>query len=73
MPLPALAIGFALLDNPSLLILGEALKSLVPMIVRKTWEVLAAVRVAGVGTPIVGRGRRTVLCGADRAVVLEKA
>jgi branched-chain amino acid transport system ATP-binding protein len=67
-----LAIGRALMTNPSLLILDEATEGLAPMIVQDIWRVIAAIRDTGISTLIVDRNYRAVLAHTDRAVVLEK-
>jgi branched-chain amino acid transport system ATP-binding protein len=67
-----LAIGRALLTNPSLLILDEATEGLAPLIVAEIWRVVAEIRGTGIATLIVDRNARAVLSHTDRAVVLEK-
>ena len=67
-----LAIGRALLTNPTLLILDEATEGLAPKIVAEIWRVIALVRASGMGILVVDRNYRAVLAHSDRAVVLEK-
>ena len=67
-----LAIGRALMTNPTLLILDEATEGLAPLIVAEIWRVIGAIRATGISTLIVDRNYRAVLAHTDRAVVLEK-
>ena len=67
-----LAIGRALMTNPTLLILDEATEGLAPLIVAEIWRVVSGIRSTGISTLIVDRNYRAVLAHTDRAVVLEK-
>jgi branched-chain amino acid transport system ATP-binding protein len=67
-----LAIGRALMTNPSLMILDEATEGLAPLIVAEIWRVVGTIRAAGISTLIVDRNYRAVLAHTDRAVVMEK-
>jgi len=67
-----LAIGRALLTNPSLLILDEATEGLAPLVVAEIWRTIAAIRASGIATLIVDRSAHAVLANTDDAVVLEK-
>jgi branched-chain amino acid transport system ATP-binding protein len=67
-----LAIGRALMTNPSLLILDEATEGLAPLIVADIWRVIGEIRATGISTLIVDRNYRAVLAHTDQAVVLEK-
>jgi branched-chain amino acid transport system ATP-binding protein len=67
-----LAIGRALMTNPTLLILDEATEGLAPLIVAEIWRVIGTVRETGISTLIVDRDYRRVLNHTDRAVVMEK-
>ncbi len=67
-----LAIGRALMTNPTLLILDEATEGLAPLIVAEIWRVIAQIRLTGISTLIVDRNYRAVLAHTNRAVVLEK-
>jgi branched-chain amino acid transport system ATP-binding protein len=67
-----LAIGRALLTNPSLLILDEATEGLAPLVVAEIWRTIAAIRASGIATLIVDRNAHAVLANTDDAVVLEK-
>jgi branched-chain amino acid transport system ATP-binding protein len=67
-----LAIGRALMTNPSLLILDEATEGLAPLIVAEIWRVISDIRATGISTLIVDRNYRAVLAHTECAVVLEK-
>ena len=67
-----LAIGRALMTNPSLMILDEATEGLAPLIVAEIWRVVADIRASGISTLIVDRNYRAVLAHTDQAVVMEK-
>jgi len=67
-----LAIGRALMTNPSLLILDEATEGLAPLIVTEIWRVIGEIRQTGISTLLVDRNYRAVLAHTERAVVLEK-
>ena len=67
-----LAIGRALMTNPTLMILDEATEGLAPLIVAEIWRVISDIRATGISTLIVDRNYRAVLAHTDRAVVLEK-
>jgi len=67
-----LAIGRALMTNPSLVILDEATEGLAPLIVAEIWRVIGDIRASGISTLIVDRNYRAVLANTDRAVVMEK-
>jgi branched-chain amino acid transport system ATP-binding protein len=67
-----LAIGRALMTNPSLLILDEATEGLAPLIVAEIWRVITGIRKTGISTLIVDRNYRAVLAHTDLVVVLEK-
>ena len=67
-----LAIGRALMTNPSLLILDEATEGLAPLIVAEIWRVIGEIRQTGISTLLVDRNYRAVLAHTERAVVLEK-
>ena len=67
-----LAIGRALMTNPTVMILDEATEGLAPLIVAEIWRVIAAIRAAGISTIVVDRSFRTVLAHTDRVLVLEK-
>jgi branched-chain amino acid transport system ATP-binding protein len=67
-----LAIGRALMTNPSLLILDEATEGLAPMIRKEIWGVLAALKAEGQSILLIDKNLSAVLRLADHAVVLEK-
>ncbi len=67
-----LAVGRALMTNPSLVILDEATEGLAPLIVAEIWRVVGAIRKSGISTLIVDRDYRAVLAHTDLAVVMEK-
>ena len=67
-----LAIGRALLTNPTLLILDEATEGLAPKLAAEIWHVIGQVNASGMATLTVDRNYRAVLAHSDRAVVMEK-
>jgi branched-chain amino acid transport system ATP-binding protein len=67
-----LAIGRALLTNPRLLILDDAMEGLAPLIRDEIWRTLRTVREAGVATLIVDKSVAAVAAMADRIVILVK-
>jgi branched-chain amino acid transport system ATP-binding protein len=67
-----LAIGRALMTQPSLIILDEATEGLAPQIVAEIWRVVASIRADGIATLIVDRDYRKVAAHADHLVVLQK-
>ncbi|MCW5657190.1 MAG: ABC transporter ATP-binding protein [Burkholderiaceae bacterium] len=67
-----LAIGRALMTQPSLIVLDEATEGLAPKIVAEVWAVLEAIRRDGIATLIVDRDYRKVAAHTDRLVVLQK-
>ena len=67
-----LAIGRALMTQPSLVILDEATEGLAPQIVAEIWRVVASIRADGIATLIVDRDYRKVAAHADHLVVLQK-
>jgi branched-chain amino acid transport system ATP-binding protein len=67
-----LAIGRALMTNPSLIILDEATEGLAPQIVDEIWRVVASLRADGLAALIVDRDYRRVAAHADRLLVLQK-
>jgi branched-chain amino acid transport system ATP-binding protein len=67
-----LAIGRALMTNPSLLILDEATEGLAPTIRAEIWAVLAALKSEGQTILVIDKNLSAVLRLADRIVVLEK-
>jgi branched-chain amino acid transport system ATP-binding protein len=67
-----LAIGRALMTDPTLLILDEATEGLAPRIVAEIWQVIDAIRADGIAVLIVDRDYRRVARHAERLVVLQK-
>ena len=67
-----LAIGRALMTNPSLLILDEATEGLAPKIREIIWSVLQTVRAAGLSVIVIDKDVSQLLAIADNAVILEK-
>ncbi len=67
-----LAIGRALMTNPSLLILDEATEGLAPVVRAEIWSVLAALKNEGQSILLIDKNLAAVLRLADAAVVIEK-
>jgi branched-chain amino acid transport system ATP-binding protein len=67
-----LAIGRALMTQPSLVVLDEATEGLAPLIVAEIWRVIESIRRDGIATLIVDRDYRKVAAMSDRLVVLQK-
>ena len=67
-----LAIGRALMTQPSLIVLDEATEGLAPQIVAEIWRVIESIRRDGIATLIVDRDYRKVAAQSDRIVVLQK-
>ncbi|MGI9462870.1 MAG: ABC transporter ATP-binding protein [Aestuariivirgaceae bacterium] len=67
-----LAIGRALMTNPSLLILDEATEGLAPLIRRKIWDALALIRESGLSILVVDKNIQDLIRLADRHFVMEK-
>jgi branched-chain amino acid transport system ATP-binding protein len=67
-----LAIGRALMTNPTLIILDEATEGMAPQIVTEIWRVIESIRRDGIATLIVDRDYRKVAAQSDRIVVLQK-
>ena len=67
-----LAIGRALMTNPTLLILDEATEGLAPVIRAEIWQVLATLKAQGQSILLVDKNLGPVLRLADQAVILEK-
>ncbi|WP_424135857.1 ABC transporter ATP-binding protein [Roseomonas chloroacetimidivorans] len=67
-----LAIGRALMTNPSLLILDEATEGLAPVIRAEIWSVLAALKEEGQSILLIDKNLSAVLRLADRNVIIEK-
>ncbi len=67
-----LAIGRALMTNPTLLILDEATEGLAPVIRRDIWSVIRTLKAGGQSILIVDKTLSELLPSADRCFVLEK-
>ncbi len=67
-----LAIGRALMTNPTLLILDEATEGLAPLIRDEIWGVIATIRADGIATVVVDKTVAAVLRVVDRSAVLIK-
>ena len=66
------AIGRALMLNPSLIILDEATEGLAPLIVAEIWRIVGVIRASGMASLVVDRNYRAVLSHTDRCIVLQK-
>ena len=67
-----LAIGRALVTNPSLLILDEATEGLAPTIREEIWQCLARLREQGQTILVVDKYLERLLPLADRHIILER-
>ncbi|BBK31923.1 amino acid/amide ABC transporter ATP-binding protein 2 (HAAT family) [Stella humosa] len=67
-----LAIGRALMTNPSLLILDEATEGLAPLIRQQIWAALAHLRAAGLAILVVDKDVAALSRLCDHHVVLER-
>ena len=67
-----LSIGRALMTNPSLLVLDEAMEGLAPIIRKELWAVIRHIRKSGIAALIVDKDVKTLLSISDRAVILAK-
>ncbi len=67
-----LAIGRALMTNPSLLILDEATEGLAPLARARIWKALEQVRAAGMALLIIDKNVKDLLRIATRHIMLEK-
>lgn len=67
-----LAIGRALMTNPSLLILDEATEGLAPVIRHDIWSAIRTLKAAGQSILVVDKTLSELLPVADRCFVLEK-
>jgi branched-chain amino acid transport system ATP-binding protein len=67
-----LAIGRALMTNPSLLVLDEATEGLAPLIRAEIWDALGALKREGLSQIVIDKNVGALLDVADRHYVLEK-
>ncbi|MEZ5739367.1 MAG: ABC transporter ATP-binding protein [Burkholderiaceae bacterium] len=67
-----LAIGRALMTNPTLLILDEATEGLAPLVRDEIWACLAALKAEGLSILVIDKNIRDLLKLADRHIILEK-
>ncbi len=67
-----LAIGRALMTNPTLLILDEATEGLAPLIREEIWRIIRLIKADGIATIIVDKNIDALLDLADRHVILVK-
>ena len=67
-----LAIGRALMTNPTLMILDEATEGLAPLIRAEIWRVLGELKASGLSILVIDKNIRALLRLADRHVILEK-
>jgi len=67
-----LAVGRALMTNPSLLILDEATEGLAPLVRHKIWDALVAIRESGLSILVVDKNVADLIRIADRHVIIEK-
>jgi branched-chain amino acid transport system ATP-binding protein len=67
-----LAIGRALMTNPSLLILDEATEGLAPLIASEIWRILHSLRECGLAALIVDKNFAAVSGVTDRNIILVK-
>ena len=67
-----LAIGRALTTNPKLLVLDEATEGLAPLVRRRIWECLAALKAEGQAILAIDRNVADLARFADRHYIVEK-
>jgi len=67
-----LAIGRALVTNPSCVLIDEATEGLAPLIARDIWATIASIRDAGIASIVVDRNLAALSAIADRVVILAK-
>ena len=67
-----LAIGRALMTNPTLLVLDEATEGLAPLIRTEIWQALTSLKNEGLSQIVVDKNVSALLDFADRHYVLEK-
>lgn len=67
-----LAIGRALMTNPSLLVLDEATEGLAPLLRREIWERLAGLKAAGLAILVIDKELDAIIAVADRHYIIER-
>lgn len=67
-----LAIGRALMTNPSLLLLDEATEGLAPVVRQEIWQAIRALRASGLSIIVVDKSLKELRGVADKAVILDK-
>jgi branched-chain amino acid transport system ATP-binding protein len=67
-----LAIGRALMTNPTLLVLDEATEGLSPLIRQEIWHSLLSLKQEGLAQIVIDKNIKPLLTLADRHFVLEK-
>ncbi|MEO8310773.1 MAG: ABC transporter ATP-binding protein [Caldimonas sp.] len=67
-----LAIGRALVTNPSLLLLDEATEGLAPMVREEIWRVLGSLRGAGLAMIVIDKYVERLVAIGDRHAIVEK-
>jgi branched-chain amino acid transport system ATP-binding protein len=67
-----LAIGRALMTNPTLLILDEATEGLAPLIRHQIWDCLRGLKAEGQAILVVDKNMDALARFADRHVIVEK-
>ena len=67
-----LAVGRALMTNPTLLLLDEAAEGLAPLIRQEIWHCLARLKSEGMAMIVIDKNIRPLLPLADRHHIIEK-
>ena len=67
-----LTIGRALMTNPDVLILDEAIEGLAPLIAREIWRICSLIKQSGISAIIVDKNWKHVTQITDRNVILVK-
>ncbi len=67
-----LAIGRALMTNPSLLILDEATEGLAPLVRAEIWQVLENLKGEGLSILVIDKNVQALMKLADRHVLIER-
>jgi len=67
-----LALGRALMTNPSLLVMDEATEGLAPVVRAEIWRVLAQLKAEGLSMIVVDKNTNALLRLSDHNVILDK-